>query len=92
MKSSLRAGVAPRQVGEAQLIDGLKYQLQLGPRVLGDLSRTPLFFPRLQAPSPTLYSGQSPTWQDQLPGERVLPLWHVCPAGKSGHLEASSAS
>lgn len=43
-------------VSEAQLTDGLDYQLERGAGGLGKLSLTPLFFPRLQAPFSTMSS------------------------------------
>ena len=79
VESNLMAGGAPVEVGQVQLMDSLEYQLELGPGGLGEMPLIPLFFPGLQAqdttkqtPFPTLYSGRSPTWQNQLPGEEVL--------------------
>lgn len=79
VESKLMAGVAPVEVGQVQLMDSLEHQLELGPGGLGEMPLIPLFFPGLQAqdttkqaPLPPLYSGQSPTWQNQLPGEEVL--------------------
>lgn len=57
--------------GSASARGHLEYQLGLGPGGLGEMPLIPVLFPE-KTPFPTLYSGRSPTWQNQLPGEEVL--------------------
>ena len=57
--------------GSASAHRHLGYQLGRGPGGLGERPLIPVLFPE-QTAFPTLYSGQSPTWQNQLSGEEML--------------------